>query len=185
MVILKYLGLAKLGLSEQEILNDIESLMTDAVDLRMVSDVPVGVFLSGGYDSSLVTALLSKNKDRKLHTYTIGFNEKKYNEAVVYLQRAAGGLPGRARIQYNLGLLLQYLKKDKEAEQLLLKAVLLDPGSFDFLFALADHYIKRNQPRNAALVADKMIELFPENKTGYDILKYAATMKLKNSKAKE
>jgi len=47
----------------------------------MVSDVPVGVFLSGGYDSSLVTALLSKKKDRKLHTFTIGFDDKKYNEA--------------------------------------------------------------------------------------------------------
>ena len=104
---------------------------------------------------------------------------------MVYLQRAAGGLPGRARIQYNLGLLLQYLKKDKKAEQLLLKAVSLDPGSFDFLFALADHYIKRNRPDNAALVADKMIELFPDNKTGYDILKYAADMKQKNSKSKE
>jgi asparagine synthase (glutamine-hydrolysing) len=47
----------------------------------MVADVPVGVFLSGGYDSSLVTALLSKNRNRKLHTYTIGFENKQYNEA--------------------------------------------------------------------------------------------------------
>lgn len=71
----------KFDASEQEILSDLETLLTDAVDLRMVSDVPVGVFLSGGYDSSLVTALLSKNKERKLHTFTIGFDNKKYNEA--------------------------------------------------------------------------------------------------------
>ena len=71
----------KFDKSEKEILDDLEELLTDAVDLRMVSDVPVGVFLSGGYDSSLVTALLSKNKNRKLHTFTIGFDEKKYNEA--------------------------------------------------------------------------------------------------------
>jgi asparagine synthase (glutamine-hydrolysing) len=71
----------KFDKSESEILNDLEELLTDAVELRMVSDVPVGVFLSGGYDSSLVTALLSKNKKRKLHTYTIGFENKKYNEA--------------------------------------------------------------------------------------------------------
>jgi len=71
----------KFDKSEKEILGDLEELLTDAVDLRMVSDVPVGVFLSGGYDSSLVTALLSKNKDRKLHTFTIGFDDKKYNEA--------------------------------------------------------------------------------------------------------
>jgi len=67
--------------SEEEILADLEILLSDAVEQRMVSDVPVGVFLSGGYDSSLVTALLSKNKKRKLHTYTIGFDDKKYNEA--------------------------------------------------------------------------------------------------------
>ena len=71
----------KFDKSESEILGDLEELLTDAVDLRMISDVPVGVFLSGGYDSSLVTALLSKNHKRKLHTFTIGFNEKKYNEA--------------------------------------------------------------------------------------------------------
>ena len=132
--------------------------------------------------------ILDKNPQMYDIAYSLGLllvEEKKYNEAVVYLQRAAGGLPGRARIQYNLGLLLQYLKKDKEAEQLLLKAVSLDPGSFDFLFALADHYIKRNRPDNAALVADKMIEFFPDNKTGYDILKYAADMKQKSSKSKE
>lgn len=71
----------KFDKSESEILGDLEELLTDAVDLRMVADVPVGLFLSGGYDSSLVTALLSKNHNRKLHTFTIGFNEKKYNEA--------------------------------------------------------------------------------------------------------
>jgi len=71
----------KFDTNEAEILGDLEELLTDAVDLRMVSDVPVGVFLSGGYDSSLVTALLAKNHNRKLHTFTVGFYEKKYNEA--------------------------------------------------------------------------------------------------------
>ncbi|MBL0717109.1 MAG: hypothetical protein JJV89_03570, partial [Desulfosarcina sp.] len=48
----------------------------------------------------------------------------------------------------------------------------LEPDNFDFLFALANHYIKRNQLENARKVADKMVKLFPDNKTGYDILKY-------------
>jgi asparagine synthase (glutamine-hydrolysing) len=47
----------------------------------MVSDVPVGVFLSGGYDSSVVTAILQKDRSEKLKTFTIGFYEEKYNEA--------------------------------------------------------------------------------------------------------
>jgi asparagine synthase (glutamine-hydrolysing) len=66
---------------ESEILDGLEELLTDAVEQRMVADVPVGVFLSGGYDSSLVTALLSGNRKRKLHTYTIGFENEQYDEA--------------------------------------------------------------------------------------------------------
>jgi len=77
----KFYKQEKFNKSEVEILDELEELLTNAVELRMVSDVPVGVFLSGGYDSSLVTALLTKNSNRKLHTFTIGFEDKKYNEA--------------------------------------------------------------------------------------------------------
>ncbi|MCF6317848.1 MAG: asparagine synthase (glutamine-hydrolyzing) [Proteobacteria bacterium] len=77
----KYYQQSKFKSNEKQIISDLEELMTDAVNLRMVSDVPVGVFLSGGYDSSLVTALLAQDKSRKLHTFTIGFEDKKYNEA--------------------------------------------------------------------------------------------------------
>lgn len=59
----------------------LEGLMIDAFKLRMVSDVPVGMFLSGGIDSSLVTAILQKHLGEQVHTFTIGFNEKEYNEA--------------------------------------------------------------------------------------------------------
>jgi len=71
----------KIDKSEAEIVGDLEQIIGDAVDLRMVSDVPVGVFLSGGYDSSLVVALLSKKYGKNLNTFTIGFHEKGYNEA--------------------------------------------------------------------------------------------------------
>ena len=47
----------------------------------MVADVPVGTFLSGGIDSSLVTALLQKKQGRQLKTFTIGFEQEAYNEA--------------------------------------------------------------------------------------------------------
>ena len=67
--------------SESEVIDDLESILDDAIDLRMVSDVPVGVFLSGGYDSSLVASVLAKKQDKKINTFTIGFNDKKYNEA--------------------------------------------------------------------------------------------------------
>jgi asparagine synthase (glutamine-hydrolysing) len=67
--------------SESGILDDIENILDNAIDLRMVSDVPVGVFLSGGYDSSLVASILSKKQGKKINTFTIGFDDEKYNEA--------------------------------------------------------------------------------------------------------
>lgn len=67
--------------SEEDILHEIENILDDAITLRMVSDVPVGVFLSGGYDSSLVASILSKKQGKNINTFTIGFDDEKYNEA--------------------------------------------------------------------------------------------------------
>lgn len=63
--------------SEEEASHELETLLRDAVRLRMVADVPLGVFLSGGVDSSLVTALMPA----PVRTFTIGFTEKAYDEA--------------------------------------------------------------------------------------------------------
>ena len=71
----------KLLKKEEEVLEELESLLVDSFKLRTVSDVPLGVFLSGGYDSSLLSALLCKELGN-LSTFTIGFREKNYNEAV-------------------------------------------------------------------------------------------------------
>ena len=67
--------------SQEEIKKELEVLLIDSCQLRLVSDVPVGVFLSGGYDSSTVTALLQTNQNEKLNTFTIGFKQKELNEA--------------------------------------------------------------------------------------------------------
>lgn len=71
----------KVDLSEQEILHDIESLLASSANYRMVADVPVGMFLSGGYDSSTISALLQKDRTEKIKTFTIGFKEDEFNEA--------------------------------------------------------------------------------------------------------
>lgn len=66
--------------SEEVLADKLEAMMTDAFKLRMVSDVPVGVFLSGGVDSSVVTALLQRNGP-PVRTFTIGFDDPRHNEA--------------------------------------------------------------------------------------------------------
>ena len=58
-----------------------ETILQSAFEYRMVSDVPVGVFLSGGYDSACVTALLQKDRTDKLKTFTIGVSDIGLNEA--------------------------------------------------------------------------------------------------------
>ena len=66
--------------NEEELIQELEDLLTESFKLRMVADVPVGMFLSGGIDSSLVCALLTK-EGYNLKTFTIGFHERGYNEA--------------------------------------------------------------------------------------------------------
>ena len=71
----------KLDISFDDAKAETEKILKSACDYRMVSDVPVGVFLSGGYDSSLLTAILQKNRSEKLKTFTIGVPDIGLNEA--------------------------------------------------------------------------------------------------------
>lgn len=74
------------NLSYTDAQSELETLISSACAYRMVSDVPVGIFLSGGFDSTLVTALLQKDSTRKLKTFTIGFpdgvNEAPYAKEI-------------------------------------------------------------------------------------------------------
>lgn len=67
--------------SRQEAADELERLLSRAVQEQMISDVPLGAFLSGGIDSPLITALMQKVSTSPVKTFTIGFDEKKYNEA--------------------------------------------------------------------------------------------------------
>jgi asparagine synthase (glutamine-hydrolysing) len=74
-------NLPKSKISFQEAKVETEKILQSACEYRMVADVPVGVFLSGGYDSACVTALLQKDRTEKLKTYTIGVPDIGLNEA--------------------------------------------------------------------------------------------------------
>ncbi|MCK4824140.1 tetratricopeptide repeat protein, partial [bacterium] len=71
--------------------------------------------------------------------------QQKYEEAVEYLEKASQLMPERSRIYYNLSLLLQYLNRTSEAEISMKKALQLEPENIDYLYAMADFYIKRGE----------------------------------------
>lgn len=73
-------GKTQVFADEKDLLAQFRELLEEAVGLRLISDVPLGAFLSGGIDSSTVVAMMAKQMERPVKTYSIGFSEGTYNE---------------------------------------------------------------------------------------------------------
>lgn len=72
----------KIDISYEDAVEETERLIRSAVNYRLLSDLEVGSFLSGGVDSSLVSAIMQECSSKPIKTFTIGFEDSKYNESV-------------------------------------------------------------------------------------------------------
>jgi tetratricopeptide (TPR) repeat protein/Zn finger protein HypA/HybF involved in hydrogenase expression len=97
----------------------------------------------------------------------VGMN--RIQEGTFYLAQAAEGMPWHSRVQYNYGLLLAQLGRDEEAEVALLKALELEPDSFDYLYALIGFHYERGQFDKALVLAERMIQAHPLQRFGHEV----------------
>jgi len=71
----------KFDKSEDQIIQEVSEILESSCKYRMISDVKTGVFLSGGFDSSLALALTQEEHGKSVNTFTVGFHDEQYNEA--------------------------------------------------------------------------------------------------------
>ena len=121
---IKYWDVAKINISENlnfdDQVNEVDSLIEDIKE-QMVSDVPLGGFLSGGIDSSLIISKMSKINKNSVTTYTTGFNKKDINNDVIISDlKYARLLKNHFNIDYNEIL----INPEKDMEKLITKVKL-------------------------------------------------------------
>jgi len=105
----------KIKISEEEAIEETTRIVRESVKLRMISEVPLGAFLSGGVDSSIVVALMAQLSDKPVKTFSIGFDEQDYSE-------------------------LKYAKKVAEHVGAEYNEFIVRPNALEILPTLVEHY---------------------------------------------
>jgi asparagine synthase (glutamine-hydrolysing) len=147
--------------NEPEAKKQLETLLIDAIQKQMVSDVPIGTFLSGGVDSSLVTAIASKLTPNKINTFSIAIDSGKYNESAF-----AGEVAKKLNTAHH-----EFEVKEKEVMELVDKLLPAYDEPFADASAFPTMMVSRltKQQVTVALSGDGGDELF----LGYGMYKWA------------
>lgn len=154
-------GAERATANPKELREELRELLTDAVRMRLVSDVPLGAFLSGGIDSSVVVALMSEEAAEPARTFAIGFGEALYDE-----------LPYASEVAARFGTQHREFLVEPECAEALEQLVGLFGEPFADSSAIPTWYLSRETRAHvkAALSGDGGDELFG----GYD--RYRAMM---------
>jgi len=145
-------------------------------DLFFPAKINLAVLLSGqGRNDEaerLLREVVGAYPDNGDAAYLLGLllvERQRPDEALAWLRRAAAAMPANPRASYNLGLLLQQRGQLDEAYRALAHALELEPTNLDYLFALADHTLRRNRLQEALALADRMIAAHPDQRIGRDV----------------
>ena len=146
----------KLDISYSEAVDELENMLHSACNYRLIADVPVGVFLSGGYDSTAVAAILQSGRASKISTFTIGFTEG--NDEAPFARETAQRLGTDHHELYC---------SEKEAQDLIAELPTVFDEPFADSSAIPTMLVSRmaRQHVKVALSADAGDELF----CGYDV----------------
>lgn len=131
--------------------DELEVLLGDAIRIRLIADVPLGMFLSGGIDSSLVTALAAKKLNRDVNTFSIAFSDERFNEA-----------PAAKRIAEYLGVTNTTLAVEEDMQLHFAKIAQHFDEPFGDSSAIPMYYVAKSARRHVsvALTGDGGDELF-------------------------
>ena len=128
-------------LSEDEHLDRMEQVLEEAVKIRMIADVPLGAYLSGGIDSSTVVGLMARASSRPVKTFSIGFEQQEFNE-----------LPHARRVAEHLGTEHHELIVRPEADALIDGIVRSFDEPFADSSAIPTYYVSKMAREHVTVV---------------------------------